>query len=109
VITPGVWRIGLNGAIVTDCPTPGNCRICRDGHSEFYGGHFICESVGGTDAVLIAAAPTLLEKLRNLSQLADKFICRYQGETLAKGSSCSCPYHQIADEARDAIAKVEGL
>jgi len=63
--TPGPWTVGLHGAIVADCPQ--DCR--HDEHEQFYGGHFICESVGGPDARLIAAAPELLEALKE---------CRFQ-------------------------------
>lgn len=58
--TPGPWRIGKAGAIVANCPP--SCSGVE--HEDFYGGHFICESVSGPDARLIAAAPDLLEAAR---------------------------------------------
>ena len=61
-MTPGPWRIGNYGAIVSDCPP--NCKQ-RDGADEhWYGGHIICESVTDEYLHLITAAPELLEASR---------------------------------------------
>jgi hypothetical protein len=67
VIAPLPYRIGKNGAIVSDCP-PG-CKATErrghgseigpgagDDHEEWYGGHFVCESVTGEQAAFIVRA-----------------------------------------------------
>lgn len=61
--TPGPWRIGNAGSIVSDCPTGCTEHQKPESHESFYGGHFVCESTGGADAHLIAAAPELYDAL----------------------------------------------
>jgi len=63
------WRKGTDKttcgkqAVVTDCH-PG-CK-CDTDTIEAYGGHLICESVETKYRGLIAAAPDMLEALKNL-------------------------------------------
>ena len=65
--TPGPWREGISsGAIVTDCPTPGDCRACSEGGAAFYGGHIVCESAEVRDRPILKAAPDLLAALKGL-------------------------------------------
>ena len=47
------WRPGKAGAIVSDDHSEGGCDPVNE---EYYGGHFICESVGGARADLICKA-----------------------------------------------------
>ena len=57
--TPGDWRIGKHGSVVTDAPGQSNRDVI-----EFYGGEVICESIKTIDdALLIHAAPAILEAL----------------------------------------------
>jgi hypothetical protein len=54
------WRIGNGGAIVCDCPPDcpekASARHIEASHERYYGGHFVCESVGGALAEFIVAA-----------------------------------------------------
>ncbi len=62
--TPGPWRIGRTGvcaSVVSDTSVP---DVNGSGEVDFYGGHLICESVSLRNAPLIAAAPELLEELK---------------------------------------------
>lgn len=63
-ITPGIWMKGKCGAIVTDDHSLG---VCDPDAEHFYGGHFVCESVGGADADLIVAAPSLLQAAEEIA------------------------------------------
>ena len=56
--TPGPWRIGKVGSVVSDHPVP---EVGGTDHVDYYGGHCICESVSAANAHLIAAAPELYE------------------------------------------------
>lgn len=79
--TPGPWRVGNNGAIVADHE---HGHVLDEDSQDFYGGKvFVCESVTGADARLIAAAPKLLEALQAIidcffvgSQTPEQFIAR---------------------------------
>ena len=59
------WKVGLNGAIVEDRPVD----IKDLSYTvTYYGGYFVCESVWGPRANLIAAAPQLLAIARRVRQ-----------------------------------------
>ena len=110
---PGIWRASTAGpwrqceaqsdAIVGPrCTEP--CRVCDDPqvtwgngepagtYGDFYGGHFVCESVSGADKALILAAPDLLEAAKQAAQ------CIYTEEGLSRALGT----------LRAAIAKAEG-
>ena len=89
--TPGPWQIGKNfGSVVCDTPVPG---ISGSDDTEYYGGHLIAESVTEANARLIAAAPELLEALKELMVAADRVSAE--------------PVTWLG-KARAAIAKAEG-
>ena len=89
--TPGPWQIGKNfGSVVCDTPVPG---IRGSDDTEYYGGHLIAESVTEANARLIAAAPELLEALKELMVAADRVSAE--------------PVTWLG-KARAAIAKAEG-
>ena len=93
--TPGPWRRGTNGGVVSDYPVP---EIGGSDAVEFYGGHLIAESVAPRNEPIIAAAPDLLEAAR----FARSVI-------LANGAIVSELSERIAVEKLDvAIAKAEG-
>ena len=57
MFTPGPWRIGKYGSVVTDhLVGPADDETARH-----YGGHVICETVTPSNAALIAMAPELYE------------------------------------------------
>lgn len=81
--TPGPWRFGKNGDdVVAD--TSG-------GHNEdpaslrYYGGHLIAESICARNRTLIAAAPKLLEALR---ETTDALECLRRGHGVEVSSMC---------------------
>ncbi len=70
----GKWSVGIAGTVVTD---NGEGFSYSTGHSEttYYGGFLIAESIcKNADAKLIAAAPDLLEALKELK----KWACRLE-------------------------------
>jgi len=48
------WRYGKCGSIVSDCPA--GCLESGGETEAFYGGHFVCESIGETLAEFIIVA-----------------------------------------------------
>ena len=64
-VTPGPWRVGNSGGVVSDLPIDGGVPGTAD--VEYYGGHLICETVTSANAKLIAAAPDLLDALIKIS------------------------------------------
>lgn len=73
--TPGPWRVGRAGSVVSDAPVP---EMGGSDAIEFYGSHLIAESITPANAALIAAAPDLLvcaqdfhEVLRELDQFCE--------------------------------------
>lgn len=61
--TPGTWRVGAGSFVIADSPAPG---ISGADDVAYYGGHLICESVNQPNALLIAAAPDLLDACKEL-------------------------------------------
>lgn len=62
------WRVGNAGAIVCDCPPDcpdknSSPDTLNGGHEDFYGGHFVCESVGGELAEFVVGAARLVERV----------------------------------------------
>lgn len=51
--TPGPWRLGRVGSVVSDHPVQG---MSGSDAVEYYGGHLICESVTESNARLIVEA-----------------------------------------------------
>ena len=66
--TPGPWRTGKAcGAVVADSAEGIRIRGAVDADSvEYYGGNLIGESISPNNIPLIAAAPELLEALKNV-------------------------------------------
>ena len=59
--TPGSWRPGRNGAIVTDVQSPWH----DDREPEYYGGYLVAESIRNpADEPVLAAAPDMYEALQ---------------------------------------------
>lgn len=58
------FRIGLNGAIVSDCPP--ECPDMDSDAEKHYGGHFVCESVTGSLAKFIVDAAHLAAAVKDL-------------------------------------------
>jgi len=69
--TPGPWRMGRHGAIVSDTPVP---EISGSDETDYYGGHLICESVTNWNARLIACAPDLVAALKDCIERMER--CR---------------------------------
>jgi len=87
--TPGPWRASTQRyAVVADHPVP---EIGGSDAIDYYGGHLIGESIAPQNIGLIAAAPELLEALK---------------ETLAIAKRDEFGDYVIRAEA--AIAKAEG-
>lgn len=95
--TPGNWSIGKVGSIVSD--NHSSARGCDPDVEEFYGGHFICESVSGPDARLIAAAPALLKALAQT--ICNDCGCR-MGSIQYPPARMTCP---SCDQQRKVLAK----
>ena len=75
--TKGEWKIGNHTSTVvadervknSNFPTPPNPEYSTDEYKDEYGGYLICESIGNKDdALLIAAAPELLDALLSLME-----------------------------------------
>ncbi len=99
--TPGPWRRGRSGSVVSDTPVP---EMRGSGDVEFYGGHLICESVTDTNYKLIIAAPDLLEACMSL-------IIMHHTSGRCKYCNCKEGHYQgcpIA-EALNAVAKAHGV
>lgn len=92
--TPGPWRVGKHGSVVSDAPVP---EVHGSDAIEYYGGHVICETITPSNARLVAASPELLEALSGLLKLAEQRI-RGCG-TLLIDEMAAC------DKAKDAIDK----
>lgn len=95
--TPGPWR-ERGHAIVADSK--------HGTHSEledyiFYGGFMVCESVKPENRSLIAAAPTMLEALRELVAAISE---READHGFEAGARLGAAWHA----ATDAIALAEG-
>jgi hypothetical protein len=85
--TQGPWRIGKTyGSVVCDTPIP---EMRGSDDVEGYGGHLIAESITKANANLIAAAPDLLEALKDA-------LCALE---------CCGKDYPAATKARAAIAK----
>lgn len=97
VHSPAPWTVvplsGRGGPFAIRMPAPAGSR-----HATHYG---VQEVVTIADANLIAAAPELLEALR---ELTDAFLGTIAGEGFDE-EHCECP---VLDKARAAIAKAEG-
>lgn len=64
-MTNGNWSVGRHGCVVSDTVASTEDQRTGHGDSEYYGGVLICESVRTPeDAKLIAAAPVLLEAVK---------------------------------------------
>lgn len=70
MFTPGPWRVGKRGAVVTAVvtdqqvyatPAPPSVRT-------YYGGEVICETVTGGNAALIRCAPDMHDLLLKIQQ-----------------------------------------
>jgi hypothetical protein len=74
--TPGPWRIGKSGgSVVTDNEIEDAVGgSWGEDAKTFYGGNLIAESITPANARLIAAAPDLLEALRELISLIDAHL-----------------------------------
>lgn len=97
--TPGPWRIGKSGGVVSDAPIEGGVPGTAD--VDYYGGHLICETVTSANARLIAASPDLLQALEE----AKIGLLWYQ-ETypeIVNGSD-----HEAMERINDALAKATG-
>lgn len=95
--TPGPWKIGKNGSVVTDTP---DRQVEITGLNaqdtiNWYGGHVICETVTNANAVLIAAAPELLE------------ACKYWLEDGRFLVANTAEHSNAVEMLRNAIAKAE--
>lgn len=66
MFTPGPWRIGNGGSVVTDHSMGPDDT--NDGTRAFYGGNVICETVTPSNAALIAMAPEMYEFLNSWYQ-----------------------------------------
>lgn len=56
--TPGTWRVGRSGTVISDAPHP--VRSMDSSDVEYYGGYLICESIAcEADARLLAASKEL--------------------------------------------------
>lgn len=73
--TPGPWRLGTNGVVVSDS-SEGITITGATGkeNTDYYGGNLICESVSLGNAKLIASAPELLEVVTELHKLLNKHL-----------------------------------
>ena len=99
--TPGPWRRGkCYQSIVADAPVPG---IKGSDDVEAYGGNLIAESVATQNIPLIAAAPELLNTLRELVEIVDAAISA--GDWKVDG--CCDPSLSL-NWARATIAKAGG-
>jgi hypothetical protein len=91
--TPGPWRVGRPGAVVTP-------NIIENGPQgsddvDYYGGNLICESVTSANARLIAQAPNLL-------WLVESFVA------LSSNDKCTAINEMLIKEAKDTIDKIRG-
>lgn len=93
--TQGPWRVGRDGGcIVADHPVPG---MGGSDDVAYYGGHLIAESVIGSNAPILAAAPDLLDSVR-------EFVAMYDGLRDSIGPTVLARLVR----ADAAIAKAEG-
>lgn len=94
--TPGPWRIGTSaGAVVADVPIADGVNGTSD--VEYYGGYLVAETVAPCNRPLIAAAPKLLNALRELNRAWN-----------ATSFPCSDRMDAALKDADDAIAEAEG-
>lgn len=70
--TPGPWRQGKAGGIVSDHPVP---EMSGADAVEYYGGHLIAESIAPRNRPLICAAPEMLDALER----AERKLYAYVG------------------------------
>jgi hypothetical protein len=98
--TPGPWRVGKVGeVVVADLPFEG----APDGYDaiDHYGGYLVAESVAPGNRLLIAAAPDLLEALRELLA-AGEYATQSTDDV-----SVMLRLGQATDRARAVIATIE--
>lgn len=98
--TPGPWRVGDGSFVIGNHPAPG---ITGSDDVHHYGGHLICESVSQANARLIAAAPDLLEALKDILS-----GWRYIRQDAAHQSIYGVGWDRAQQAAEAAIAKAEG-
>jgi hypothetical protein len=92
--TPGPWRIGNHSSeVIAEMPADPPFRGMTENCVKHYGGYLVAESCAAADAKLIAAAPELLESLKNLVGLA------------RLGASHLGKYHAALTDAEAVIAK----
>ncbi len=93
MFTPGPWRIGKHGSVVTDHRVgPATDDVTKD-----YGGYVICETVTPSNAALIVAAPYMYELLRRIVQDPELYwdLDAQRILTMADGIPCAPPTHII--------------
>ena len=102
--TPGPWRAGSGtggkGSVVCNQLAAG--ALSGSDAVEYYGGNLIAESVAQENIPLIAAAPELLEALRDL----DECYCE-AGQQLSREDRHR--HRMTLIKARAAIAKATGI
>ena len=94
--TPGPWRIGKAGSsVVCDTEIP-QWQTGNEGSLDFYGGHLVAESIAKENLAIIAAAPEMLEALK---EIASTFERSWRHGSIER---------RAGDIARAAIAKARG-
>lgn len=78
MFSPGPWRVGKNGSVVTDSVV--GLGSCDAETLEHYGGNVICETVTPSNAALIAVAPELLELLICWKELISDYDVTLQAQ-----------------------------
>jgi len=97
--TPGPWRAGSGkggrGSVVSDQLAVG--ALGGSDAVDYYGGNLIAESVAPENIPLIAAAPTLLEALRQIESHLD-------GRMTHQADNANYPFwSQLWEIASDAL------
>ena len=101
--TPGPWRLGLNGAVVTDNDVGHDNAETR----AWYGGNVICESVTESNARVIIACPELLTAVDLFLDRMNRFGYWEDGCFYYGGKSAS-EFEEVISRATEAIDKAEG-